>query len=48
VAIICICRGSKSGGKAVAECLEPLLPTFRHTLEKLQGDPSDCAALRYG
>ncbi|HKI82232.1 MAG TPA: MogA/MoaB family molybdenum cofactor biosynthesis protein [Pseudodesulfovibrio sp.] len=34
--------------KAVAECLEPLLPTFRHTLEKLQGDPSDCAALRYG
>jgi molybdenum cofactor synthesis domain-containing protein len=34
--------------KAVAECLEPLLPTFRHTLEKLQGDPSDCAALRAG
>ncbi|OIQ51812.1 Molybdopterin adenylyltransferase [Pseudodesulfovibrio hydrargyri] len=34
--------------KAVAECLEPLLPTFRHTLEKLQGDPSDCAALRDG
>ena len=34
--------------KAVAECLEPLLPTFRHTLEKLQGDPSDCAALRNG
>ncbi|MCJ2164101.1 MULTISPECIES: MogA/MoaB family molybdenum cofactor biosynthesis protein [unclassified Pseudodesulfovibrio] len=32
--------------KAVAECLEPLLPTLRHTLEKLQGDPSDCAALR--
>lgn len=32
--------------KAVAECLEPLLPTFKHTLEKLQGDPSDCAALR--
>ena len=32
--------------KAVAECLEPLLPTFRHTLEKLQGDPSDCAGLR--
>jgi len=31
--------------KAVAECLEPLLPTLRHTLEKLQGDPSDCAAL---
>ena len=32
--------------KAVAECLEPLLPTLRHTLEKLQGDPSDCASLR--
>ena len=32
--------------KAVAECLAPLLPTLRHTLEKLQGDPSDCAALR--
>ncbi|MUM76992.1 MogA/MoaB family molybdenum cofactor biosynthesis protein [Pseudodesulfovibrio sp. F-1] len=31
--------------KAVSECLEPLLPTLRHTLEKLQGDPSDCAAL---
>lgn len=31
--------------KAVAECLEPLLPTLRHTLEKLQGDPSDCANL---
>ncbi|MEF2229663.1 MAG: MogA/MoaB family molybdenum cofactor biosynthesis protein [Pseudodesulfovibrio sp.] len=32
--------------KAVAECLDPLLPTLRHTLEKLQGDPSDCALLR--
>jgi len=32
--------------KAVAECLEPLLPTFCHTLEKLQGDPTDCAILR--
>ncbi len=31
--------------KAVAECLEPLLSIFRHTLEKLQGDPSDCAVL---
>ena len=31
--------------KAVAECLEPLLPTLKHTLEKLQGDKSDCAAL---
>lgn len=32
--------------RAVAECLEPILPTLRHTLEKLQGDPSDCAVLR--
>ncbi|MGL1862057.1 MAG: MogA/MoaB family molybdenum cofactor biosynthesis protein [Pseudodesulfovibrio sp.] len=32
--------------KAVTECLEPLLPTLKHTLEKLQGDPSDCATLR--
>jgi molybdenum cofactor synthesis domain-containing protein len=32
--------------KAVAECLSPLLPTLKHTLEKLQGDPSDCALLR--
>ncbi|BCS87478.1 MogA/MoaB family molybdenum cofactor biosynthesis protein [Pseudodesulfovibrio sediminis] len=31
--------------KAVAECLAPLLPTLRHTMEKLQGDPSDCASL---
>lgn len=31
--------------KAVKECLEPLLPTLKHTLEKLQGDPSDCAVL---
>lgn len=31
--------------KAVRECLEPLLPTLKHTLEKLQGDPSDCALL---
>lgn len=31
--------------KAVRECLEPLLPTLKHTLEKLQGDPSDCAVL---
>jgi molybdenum cofactor synthesis domain-containing protein len=31
--------------KAVAECLEPLLPIFKHTLEKLQGDSSDCAVL---
>lgn len=32
--------------KAVSECLAPLLPTLKHTLEKLQGDPSDCASLR--
>ncbi|WP_018123412.1 MogA/MoaB family molybdenum cofactor biosynthesis protein [Desulfovibrio oxyclinae] len=32
--------------KAVRECLEPLLPTLAHTLEKLHGDPSDCAVLR--
>ncbi|NDV20059.1 MogA/MoaB family molybdenum cofactor biosynthesis protein [Pseudodesulfovibrio sp. JC047] len=32
--------------RAVAECLEPLLPTLKHTLKKLQGDPSDCALLR--
>ncbi len=32
--------------RAVAECLEPLLPTLKHTLDKLQGDPSDCAVLR--
>lgn len=32
--------------KAVKECLEPLLPVFRHTIEKLQGDQSDCATLR--
>ncbi len=31
--------------KAVKECLAPLLPTFRHTLEKLQGDQADCALL---
>ncbi len=29
--------------KAVAECLAPLLPALRHTIEKLGGDPSDCA-----
>jgi len=30
--------------KAVAENLEALLPALAHTLTKLQGDPSDCAA----
>lgn len=29
--------------KAVAENLDPLLPTITHTLKKLQGDPEDCA-----
>ena len=32
--------------KAVAENLEPLLPTLTHTIKKLQGDPKDCASLR--
>lgn len=31
--------------KAVTENLDPLLPTLKHTIEKLQGDPSDCAKL---
>lgn len=31
--------------KAVAENLEAVLPTLKHTMEKLQGDPSDCARL---
>lgn len=31
--------------KAVAENLAPLIPTLRHTIEKLQGDPGDCALL---
>lgn len=29
--------------KAVAECLEAVLPAAAHTIEKLQGDPADCA-----
>ena len=29
--------------KAVRECLGALLPALAHTIEKLQGDPSDCA-----
>ena len=31
--------------KAVAENLEAILPAIGHTMDKLQGDPSDCAAL---
>jgi molybdenum cofactor synthesis domain-containing protein len=31
--------------KAVRECLGALLPALAHTIEKLQGDPSDCAAV---
>jgi len=31
--------------KAVRENLEPLLPALKHAVEKLQGDPSDCAQL---
>jgi molybdopterin adenylyltransferase len=30
--------------KAVRECLGALLPALAHTIDKLQGDPSDCAA----
>ncbi|MBI5520318.1 MAG: MogA/MoaB family molybdenum cofactor biosynthesis protein [Desulfovibrio sp.] len=30
--------------KAVRECLEAVLPAVAHTIEKLQGDPADCAA----
>ena len=30
--------------KAVRECLGAVLPAVAHTIEKLQGDPSDCAA----
>lgn len=29
--------------KAVRECLGAVLPTVAHTIEKLQGDPADCA-----
>ena len=29
--------------KAVRECLGAVLPAVAHTVEKLQGDPSDCA-----
>lgn len=31
--------------KAVKECLEPLLPALRHTLDKLQGDPAECGSV---
>jgi molybdenum cofactor synthesis domain-containing protein len=31
--------------KAVRECLGAVLPALAHTVEKLQGDPSDCAAV---
>ncbi|GAB6125609.1 MogA/MoaB family molybdenum cofactor biosynthesis protein [Humidesulfovibrio idahonensis] len=31
--------------KAVRECLEAVLSAVAHTIEKLQGDPSDCATL---
>ena len=31
--------------KAVRECLGALVPALAHTMEKLQGDPSDCAAV---
>ena len=32
--------------RAVRENLEVILPVLKHALEKIQGDPSDCAALR--
>ncbi len=32
--------------KAVKECLGAILPALPHALDKLKGDPSDCAALR--
>ncbi|MBU1039868.1 MAG: MogA/MoaB family molybdenum cofactor biosynthesis protein [Proteobacteria bacterium] len=31
--------------KAVRECLGAVVPALAHTVEKLQGDPSDCAAV---
>jgi molybdenum cofactor synthesis domain-containing protein len=31
--------------KAVRECLGALIPALAHTVEKLQGDPSDCAVV---
>ncbi|MHC1701694.1 MAG: molybdenum cofactor biosynthesis protein B [Humidesulfovibrio sp.] len=31
--------------KAVRECLGVLIPALAHTIEKLQGDPSDCAVV---
>lgn len=31
--------------KAVRECLGAVVPALAHTIEKLQGDPSDCAAV---
>ncbi|GAB6177247.1 MogA/MoaB family molybdenum cofactor biosynthesis protein [Desulfobaculum senezii] len=31
--------------KAVSENLEAILPTLQHTIDKLQGDPTDCAAV---
>ncbi|XPV77240.1 MAG: MogA/MoaB family molybdenum cofactor biosynthesis protein [Desulfovibrio sp.] len=32
--------------RAVEECLQPVLPVLKHVLEKLHGDPADCAVLR--
>jgi len=29
--------------KSVRENLSVILPTFRHAVEKIKGDPSDCA-----
>ncbi|MFW5490573.1 MAG: MogA/MoaB family molybdenum cofactor biosynthesis protein [Desulfovibrio sp.] len=32
--------------KAVRECLDAILPALPHALDKLRGDPADCATLR--
>ncbi|MBU1003944.1 MAG: MogA/MoaB family molybdenum cofactor biosynthesis protein [Proteobacteria bacterium] len=32
--------------KAVTENLAPLVPTLKHTIMKLQGDPTDCALIK--
>jgi molybdenum cofactor synthesis domain-containing protein len=30
--------------KAVAECMETIFPALRHAIDKLRGDPTECAA----
>jgi molybdopterin biosynthesis enzyme MoaB len=29
--------------KAVAECMEVIFPALKHAIEKLRGDPTECA-----